>query len=253
MPSILDVWDNLLLGLRLGPAPRICATTTPKPTKWMKDLLADSSTVTVRMPTYDNLENLAPTFRATVLRRYEGTRKGRQELLGEVVEDVDGALWNSEMIDPYRVDVAPDLERVGVGVDPAGGRRARNDETGIVVAGVADGHLYVLADGSGRYSPTGWAAKVVSLFEAFKADVVVPERNYGGDMVAQVLRNADSVCRSAKSPPGVARSSAPSPSARSTSGAWCTTSASCAIWRRSCAAGPRAMTLPTVWMPSCTY
>lgn len=190
IPLMADVWDNLLLGLRLGPHPRICATTTPKPTKWMKELLADPGTVAVRMTTYDNLDNLAPTFRAAVLARYEGTRKGRQELLGEIVEDVDGALWNSEMIDPYRVAVAPDLDRVVVGVDPAGGRRARNDETGIVVAGIADGHMYVLADGSGRYSPNGWASKVVSLYEAYLADAVVPERNYGGDMVAEVLRNA---------------------------------------------------------------
>jgi phage terminase large subunit-like protein len=182
------VWDNLLLGLRLGPAPRVCATTTPKPTPWMRTVVGDPTTVSVVTTTYANLDNLAPPWRAMVLARYEGTRKGRQELLGEILTEVEGAMWQPSMIDDHRVAVAPPLTRIVVGADPAGAVNRRSDETGIVVVGRdEDGDLYVLADHSARYSPQGWATQIGVAYDGHHADRAVVERNYGGDMVRTTL------------------------------------------------------------------
>jgi phage terminase large subunit-like protein len=187
---IEPVWDNLVLGLRLGQHPRICATTTPKPSKWMRDLVRDPTTVSVVTTTYANLENLAPSWRRTVLARYEGTRKGRQELLGELLEDVEGAMWSAEMIDLNRVTDLSPLARVVVAVDPAGTATRRSDETGIIVAGKGeDGDYYVMEDRSGRYTPQGWATRTVGAFDVYEADKVVIEKNYGGDMVRTTLES----------------------------------------------------------------
>jgi len=186
-----EVWDNLMFGLRIGRRPRVVCTTTPKPRPWVKELLKEPSTRVARASTYDNLDNLAPAFAERVLRRYQGTRLGRQELYGEVLEDVEGALWTWEMIEPDRLARAPEsMTRIVVAVDPAGGAKARNDETGIVVIGSLDDHLYVLADRSGRFSPYGWAMAVDAAYEEFSADAVIAETNYGGDMVMSNLRAA---------------------------------------------------------------
>lgn len=187
---IQECWDNLLFGLRIGRKPRVLITTTPKPRPWLKALLKDPRTIHTVTSTYANLDNLAPTYADTVISRYEGTRLGRQELHGELLEDVEGALWTYDMIEPDRVPQAPPMQRVVIGVDPAGGATKSNDETGIIVCGVAAGHLYVLADRSGRFSPYGWAQAVDAAFEEFGADAVVAETNYGGEMVTANLRNA---------------------------------------------------------------
>jgi len=143
-----------------------------------------------RTSTYANLANLAPTFAKMIVARYEGTRLGRQELHAEILTDVEGALWNYDLIDPYRVPVAPVFDRVVVGVDPAGGSKPSNDETGIIVVGRAGDHLYPLADRTGRYSPYGWAAAVDAAFDEFSADAVIAETNYGGAMVVANLQAA---------------------------------------------------------------
>lgn len=192
MPLIEDVWSNLLFGLRLGKRPRICATTTPLPTKWMKDLIADPSTVSVVASTYDNVDNLAPHFAALILSRYEGTRKGRQEIYGDVLSDVDGALWVYEIIEDYRVDpiAAPEhYDRVVVSIDPAGTHRKKSNETGIIVPATADSEFYVIKDASGKYSPNGWAERALALYDAYSADAIVVETNYGGDMVRSTLES----------------------------------------------------------------
>jgi phage terminase large subunit-like protein len=152
--DVLDTaWNNLMLGLRLGSNPQCVATTTPKPNALIRTLLARKSTVISRGSTYDNLANLAPSFRENVLATYEGTRIGRQELLGELLEDVEGALWTLAQIEAGRVTTAPDLQRVIVAVDPSGGSGPNSDEQGIVVVGLgADGDLYVLADRSCKLS-----------------------------------------------------------------------------------------------------
>ena len=188
--DVLDTaWNNLMLGLRLGRSPRCVATTTPKPLALVRTLLDRDSTVVTRGSTFDNLANLAPSFREEVLAVYEGTRIGRQELLGELLEDVEGALWSLALLDEDRVAEAPDMRRIVVAVDPSGGSGPDNDEQGIVVAGLGvDGDIYVLADRSCRLSPNGWASRAVGAYHEFRADRVICERNYGGEMVLGTIR-----------------------------------------------------------------
>ncbi|QKC84389.1 ATP-binding protein [Mesorhizobium sp. NZP2077] len=187
-------WDQLQFGLRLGARPRAIATTTPKPSKLLKDLIARAGkdVVITRGKTKDNASNLAPTFLKAIEDRYGGTRLGRQELDGEMLEDVAGALWQRSWFDRDRVESAPQLMRVVVAVDPAISNKEGSDETGIIVAGLGqDGRGYVLDDGSGRYAPQEWATKAVDLYEKHRADRVVAEKNQGGDMVEATLRMVD--------------------------------------------------------------
>lgn len=185
-PKPAETWTNLLLGLRLGEHPRALVTTTPRRSLWLRDLVADPSTVTVTVSTYANAANLPAAYLAQIRERFEGTSLGRQELHGELLADVDGALWSSAIID--HVAAAPELSRIVVAVDPAMTDRRTSDETGIVVAGLGvDGHLYVLDDVSGRYSPDGWAQATVRAFHHHQADLVVVEANIGGDLVTTNL------------------------------------------------------------------
>ena len=194
------VWDNMLMGLRLGKRPRVLCSTTPLPTKWMKTLIADPTTISVTASTYANLANLAPTFRKTVLDKYEGTRLGRQELYGEVLDDIVGALWtmgiiehgrmNRDADDPETWVSHEDMDRIVVAIDPAGTSKKKRDETGIVVVGRKGKDFYVLADYSGHYTPDGWANEAWKAFDTFSADSVVAEQNYGGEMVLSTLKNA---------------------------------------------------------------
>lgn len=186
---VQEVWDNLLFGLRLGRPSHVLMTSTPTPTKWMKALLKEERTRSTRVATYANLYNLDPAYRATILERYEGTRLGRQELHGELLEDVEGSLWQAEMI--QTLGTAPEeFERIVVAVDPAGTATKRSDETGIIVIGWADKHAYVLQDLTGTYSPAGWGDKVWAAYEKWGADAVVAEKNYGGEMVKHVLETS---------------------------------------------------------------
>lgn len=188
----LDAWDQLMFGLRLGPNPRVCAITTPRPIKLIRDLIKDPSTSVVRGRTYDNLDNLAPLFKQTILTRYEGTRKGRQELDGELLDDAPGALWKRDNVDRYRVADAPGLVTIVIGVDPSGSDDSNKDadECGIVAAGVdSRGHVYVLDDATVQASPAGWGRAVVTVYSATGANRVVAEANYGGEMVRTVLRS----------------------------------------------------------------
>lgn len=190
--AVDTAWNNLVLGLRLGKQPRVIVTTTPKPNLLTKTILKRQSTVITTGSTYDNLENLAPTFKEQVLATYEGTRIGRQELMGELLEDVDGALWTNRMLEEALVDDVPEMRRVVVAVDPSGGDAEGNDEQGIVVAGQGiDGDYYVLADRSCKLTPQGWASRAIEAFYEFDADKLVAERNYGGDMVEAVIKNID--------------------------------------------------------------
>ena len=195
-PLIQDVWDNLLFGLRLGKSPRIVVTTTPKPKPWLKELVASDSTRMSRASTFDNISNLSPVFAERIIKKYEGTRLGRQELYAEILMDVEGALWNWDMIEGGRVAVAPEnFQRIVVGVDPAGTAKKASDETGIIVCGYLKGEAYVLADRSGKYSPHGWASVVRDTYEEYEADAVVVETNYGGDMVEHTLRTTGVTAR----------------------------------------------------------
>ncbi len=192
-----DTWDQLQFGLRLGEHPRGVVTTTPRPIALVRALIANESVVVTRGSTYDNADNLAASFLATIKRAYEGTRLGRQEIHAEVLDDNPGALWRADGIDKDRVTNAPgSMTRVAVGVDPAGSTNADSDETGIVYAGVAqcrckgtaELHGFVLDDRSGIYSPDGWAKAVAAGYNAHKCDRVVVEKNFGGDLVMSNLR-----------------------------------------------------------------
>lgn len=188
-------WSNLVFGLRLGD-PRVCITTTPRPISTLKDILRDPTTRITRGSTFDNAANLAARFLAQLKRKHEGTRLGRQELFAELLEDTPGALWTSKLLEENRVDVAPDLQRVVVAVDPQAAEP--NDETdedtaetGIVAGGIdARGHAYVTRDASGHYSPGEWGEVAVLLFDELKADAIIAEKNNGGAMVGHVLRTA---------------------------------------------------------------
>ncbi|MCR9256279.1 MAG: terminase family protein [Alphaproteobacteria bacterium] len=186
-------WDNLLMGLRLGRDPRCVMTTTPRPRAWLKKLAGDKGTAVTTGSTFENSANLADGFMEAILSRYEGTRLGRQELYGEVLEDVPGALWTLAGIDATRVPHAPgDLRRIVVAVDPSGTGGEGGDEIGIVVAGRGvDGDAYVLGDRSCRLSPAGWGHRVVEAARDFRADRIVAERTYGGAMVEHVIRTVD--------------------------------------------------------------
>lgn len=191
-PLIGTTWTNLLLGLRLGESPRVVVAGTPK-TVGLYSHLVSVADVTSLLTTYENLDNLAPTFAAAILDRYKGTRLERQELLGELLTDVEGAMWTWPMIEPYRVasrDLLPEMARVVVGVDPAASHGPGSAETGIIVAGMGvDGRLYVMADYSCRSTPEGWASRVGVAADEWDASLVVAERNNGGEMVGSVLRH----------------------------------------------------------------
>ena len=186
-----ECWDNLTLGLRLGRDPRICATTTPLPTAWLRWLVDQPSTVVTSESTFANLDNLAEPFANEVLARFQGTRMGRQELFGEILPDVEGALWTPEMIHHLDHEHVPHMDDVVVGVDPAGTNRRKSDETGIVVVGRSGDTLYVLSDQSGQYSPGEWARRAAGAYETYSARTIVAEQNYGGDMVRDTLHNAN--------------------------------------------------------------
>lgn len=186
-----DIWAQYLFGLRLGTNPQTIVTTTPKPKQLIRELSNrnDGTVVISRGSTFDNANNLAPSALAELMARYEGTRIGRQELYGEILEDVEGALWTMNLIEANRVAVMPDVVRRIVAVDPAVTNNSDSDETGIIVASRdRQGHGYVEADYSMRGRPDAWARRVVKAYDEHECDAIVIEVNQGGDLVAQVLR-----------------------------------------------------------------
>ena len=200
-------WDMLNFGMRIGTNPQVFVSTTPMPVDVIGDLIrggidpAIASHVITRGSTYANKANLAPSFLASIVTRYEGTRLGRQELLGELLDDVPGALWTYDMIDNARCrdktpeQLLPLMRRVVVSVDPSGASNMTDegaDEIGIIVAGEhQDGSFYVLADRTLRGSPQQWARAAVRAFHEFRADKIVAESNFGGDMVRHTIANED--------------------------------------------------------------
>jgi phage terminase large subunit-like protein len=186
-------WDMLMFGLRLGEDPRVVVTTTPRPIKLVRELLADPKVVVTRGRTIENRHHLAPAFLEQIVRRYQGTRLGRQELDGEILDDMPGALWSHGLIDAARVSAAPpELVRIVVAIDPAVSSGEHSDETGIVVAGkTGEGQGYVVADLSGHYRPAEWAKVAITACQTHGADRIVAEINNGGEMVEATLRMID--------------------------------------------------------------
>jgi phage terminase large subunit-like protein len=188
-------FDMLQFGLRLGERPRQVITTTPRPTPLIKRLIKDDgrSTAISRAGTQANAYHLAPAFVGTVLARYAGTRLGRQEIEGEVIDDRPDALWSRALIESCRIAEAPPLARIVVAVDPPASDGKGADACGLVAAGRAeDAKIYVIADETiAGLSPAGWAAKAVALWRRLSADALVVEVNQGGDMVRTVIAEAD--------------------------------------------------------------
>jgi phage terminase large subunit-like protein len=187
-------FDMLQFGLRLGAQPRQLITTTPRPTALLKRLIEDPTSVVTRAATRANANNLAPTFLQTVMSRYAGSRLGRQELEGEIIEDRPDALWSRALLESVRVSEAPALQRIVVAVDPPAGSGGRAAACGIVAAGITgDGICYVLADDSvSGLTPNGWAMKAIALWHRLRADALVAEVNQGGEMVRTVINQVDS-------------------------------------------------------------
>jgi phage terminase large subunit-like protein len=184
-----ETWDNLQPTMRLGERPRLVVTTTPRAIRLMKAIREDAATAVTAGRTGENV-HVARAFVEAMERLYGGTRLGRQELEGLLIEDVEGALWSRELIEAARSGTSSrEFGRIVVGVDPPG---SSEGTCGIVVCGVdGDGVGWVLADMSlGGVSPEGWARRVAAAAEAWGAHRVVAEKNNGGAMVESVLRGA---------------------------------------------------------------
>lgn len=224
-----EAWDQLQFALRLGSAPRCVVTTTPRNVQVLKAILKNPSTVITHAPTEANRAYLAESFLAEVQARYGGTRLGRQELEGVLVEDEEGALWTTAMLERARVVDVPTLSRIVVAVDPPVTSMKSSDECGIVVVGAdtrgepKDWRAVVLEDASVKgASPEGWARAALAAMERHGADRLVAEVNQGGEMVEKVVRMLDPAVPFKAS---CAIRSAPSPMSCSTpTSAWAATS-----------------------------
>jgi phage terminase large subunit-like protein len=200
-----DAWQQIRYGLRIGPRPHAIVSTTPKARKLIKEWTTDPDYIVTHGVTADN-PHLDAKVKEMLYADYANTRMGRQELLGELLEDIPGALWKQEMIDPYRIgieDMPNMLDRVVVGVDPQIKNEASSNETGIVVVAMVRRwnrpniafphlpHAFVLEDHSGHYTARRWAEKVSQAFHESNADRVIAEVNNGGDLVKANVHNVD--------------------------------------------------------------
>ena len=204
---LADAWGNLIFGLRLGNAPQLAIATTPRPLPLLRELVKEHAKTThvTRGATRDNRDNLSAEALADMEKRFAGTRLGRQELEGEILDDVPGALWTREMIEWTRPENAcpgmrpPPLdafERIVVGVDPSGSDGERGDFIGIVAAGKLKPEaartwgreFVVLADMTCQERPETWAKLVIDAYDASHADRIIAERNFGGDMVRALIQ-----------------------------------------------------------------
>ena len=201
-----ETWHQAQFGVRLGDHPRVIATTTPKARKFVKELSEQEGTILTHGTTYENTA-LSERVMTRLTARYEGTRLGRQELLGEFVGDVEGALWQAQWIDAARVPTPPtvskfiqddngerevevlDMPRIVIAIDPAVTANAESDETAISVCGLGpDGDYYVLGVHGYRLPPQQWAMKALEFYDNWQADKIVAEVNNGGDMVVETVK-----------------------------------------------------------------
>lgn len=188
------VWQQIHFSLRLGLHPQLVITTTPRPLPLLHHLVSQSGSdiVVTRGTTFENQANLSSLFIDTMQQNFAGTRLGAQELLGEIIDAREGALWTPALLDQYRSGEFPPLKRVIIGVDPAITHHEESDETGIIVVGLGENnHAYVLEDLSGRYPATTWGKIACEAYYRWKADRIVAEINNGGDLVESLLRSID--------------------------------------------------------------
>ncbi len=189
-----EAFDQLMFGLRLGNKPQAVITTTPKPIKLIKELVERKDVIITKGSTFENKQNLAASALAMMEERYRGTALGRQELYAEIVDEVEGALWNTKMIEEQRLpdDTEKDLKQIIISVDPAVTANEDSDETGIIVVGKDwNNHFYLLEDLSGRHTADKWCRIAIRAFYEWEADRIVAEVNNGGDLVERLLRTID--------------------------------------------------------------
>lgn len=188
----VSAWDNAQFGMRLGKKPQAVLATTPRPTKQLKALIANPHTIVSRSKTYDNLANLSPSFLDTVIKQYEGTRTGRQELDAEILDKPDGALWPVDAFSRCRMHrLNREPQTIVVAIDPSGASGTtdfRSDEIGIVAAcDFGEGEYGILGDYTIRAGPRDWANQAAAIVDAWRADYIVAEANFGGAMVQAVI------------------------------------------------------------------
>ena len=193
---LTETWSNLMFGWRLEPDPQGFIATTPRPIGLLKELIERPDVVVMRGSSYDNRANLAPQYYANVIAPYVGTRLGRQEIDGELLMDVPGALWTYQMLEDCRIDLAkrklPEMKRIVVAIDPAVTSAEGSNLTGIVTCGLGvDDRGYVLEDASDTCSPLGWARRAITQYRKWKADMIIGEANNGGDLIERNLRACD--------------------------------------------------------------
>jgi len=187
-----EAFDNLMMALRLGKEPKCIITTTPRPTKLLKDLVKRDDVRLIKGSTFDNVENLPVSTIRMLRERYEGTTIGKQELYAEIIDMNENALFKHNNIHDNRVKKAPQLTKIVVGVDPAVTSNKNSDETGIIVAGRdIDNHYYILDDKSGIFSPDIWIKKAIELYYHYQANKIVCEVNNGGDLILKLLQVQD--------------------------------------------------------------
>jgi len=191
-----ETWDMLQFGLRLGEYPRQVVTTTPRPIPLIRELVKDENVHITKGRTMDNAANLAKTFLNKIIKRYEGTRLGRQELEAEILDDMPGALWTRAMLEKayLTIDKCPPMEQIVVSLDPSGisDDDDEGDSIGIIVAGKAGDHGYILEDLTCREGPAEWAKRCVDAYHRWGADAIIAEVNFGGAMVEHTIRTINS-------------------------------------------------------------
>lgn len=185
-----DAWDQLQFGLRLGNNPQCVVTTTPRPTKIIKELIKDKTTVLTTGSSYENKANLADAFFDKIIKKYEGTTLGRQELYAEILEDIDGALWKMATIEKWRVFKQPEFKKIYVSIDPSGTSTQSSDEAGIIGCGLgSDDRGYIIEDDSRIMAPNDWAKSGILMYNSLQANAIVAEVNQGWDMVKTIIHN----------------------------------------------------------------
>lgn len=192
-PSPDEAWNMLMLTMRL-PNPQVVVTTTPRPLHLIKELVERNDIALTRSTTYDNERNLSAVYMKNVIEPLAGTRLGRQEISGELLFDVEGALWTHELFDRIREPAwgRDKFKRIVVAVDPAVSNTKHSDETGIIAAGInAEGRAQVLSDHTMKGSPNAWGSKAVAVYSMYDADLIVAEKNNGGDMVKETILSVD--------------------------------------------------------------
>ncbi|WP_417319844.1 DNA-packaging protein [Emcibacter sp.] len=188
-----ETWNNLLFGLRLGHSPRVMITTTPRNIPLLRRMVEDDRVHVTRGNTFENKANLPTVFLEEIRQRYENTRIGRQELYGELLTGIEGALWNRDLLEGCRLDDLPELSRIVVAVDPPVTSGPDADQCGIIVAGRDEaGRAFVVRDETVQgLSPLDWARRAIRAYHEFEADRLVAEVNNGGDLVESLIRQVD--------------------------------------------------------------